>query len=69
MAFPRQTYRDKIIFQRSASLVAADKMLRALLRSVELGDIHQLGIRLYGMVYIFYVSFIFTGCKEPSPSF
>jgi len=32
--------------------------MRALLRSVELGDTHQLGIRLYGMVSIFYMSYI-----------
>lgn len=39
-------------------MAAADKMLRALLRSVELGVIYQLGVRLYGMVYVIYMSSI-----------
>lgn len=30
-------------------MAAADKMLRALLRSVDLGVIYQLGVSLYGM--------------------
>lgn len=39
-------------------MAAGDKMLRALLRSVELGVIYQLGIRLYGMVYVLYIFYI-----------
>lgn len=40
-------------------MAAADKMLRSLLRSVELGVIYQLGVRLYGMVCVLCMSYIY----------
>lgn len=39
-------------------MAAADKMLRALLRSVELGVLYQLGVRLCAMVYVLYMSYV-----------
>lgn len=46
-------------------MAAADKMLRALLRSVELGVIYQLGIRLYGMVYMSYIHWVQNAKQNP----
>lgn len=49
-------------------MASGDKMLRALLRSVELGVIYQLGVRLHGMVYVlcmYYIHWVQKAKRNP----